>query len=413
MTCFQMLLDAVPTPLQVKDNLVWFYTVLYNDVSQITCRDVMKFFGEMLFGMILHWILLLPLLAYTMVFYWRHLCDTRKHKNIVKWFCPHLKSSKHFLPGSGVTKLRIVFMSGRVLDIEANSFWSVRDLKNEICRLEEISVFQMRMYVGCDELRDDMFLSESGSTQFTLVLRSVECGKWLEHLSKGTACDLKDACDEVRSSKECVLAAVRLHSWQSLKHSPEFQDDEDVAMAAVYNDGFALVNVSARLRTKPQVALAAISRDRESMSMKTLEPLRSDKEFLRRAYWVSTLDCKEDQRLRQEDIGPFETWDDILFKHHVCLQRIFWRALHNELRKNRLAHNVFSTVAPLLYPLLVHAIANTSSFPWWKLCMFSYIPCIGSFYLLEPGFHEMHVEFVKWIAGPLENPRRSCCRCCQ
>merc|ERR1712232_820602 len=104
-----------------------------------------------------------------------------------------------------------------------------------------MSFFQIRLFTCCDELHDDMFLSESGSSQYTVAVRSVECGNWFKQLSEDAHCNLIAASDEVRSSKECVLAAVRRNSWQSLKHAPDFQDDEDVAAAAVHADGLSLM----------------------------------------------------------------------------------------------------------------------------------------------------------------------------
>lgn len=409
MAPFHALIEMLPTRHQVKNHVCGLLTMIYKDLSGITWCDVMTFLGEALLGMILHWILWLPLLAYAIVFYCRFFCDTRKFKRMINWLCPYLSSSEHVWPRYAGFKVNIGFMSGRMLKIDANTLWTIRDLKNEVARLEDISFFQVRLFASCDEILDNMFLS-SGSTEYVAVLRSVECGKWFQQLSEGAQSNLMDASDEVRSSKDCVLAAVSQNSWQSLKHAPDFHDDEDVATAAVRADGFSLIAVSARLRIKPRVALAAICRDRESLSC-VPGPLRSDRDFLRRAYWVSSLDCKEDQRLRQEDLGTSETWEDVLFQHHGCLQRAFWKSLHKELRKRSLSGNMISTVMPLLCPVLVHAIANTSSFSWWHVAMLVWIPTWFSFFLLEPVFSSMHVNFVKWIAGPLDNLRRSSCRC--
>jgi hypothetical protein len=242
----------------------------------------------------------------------------------------------------------------------------------------------------------------------------VECGKWLEELAQGTVCSLKEACDEVRASKECVLAAVRQNSWQSLKHAPQLQDDDDVALAAVRTDGLALVVVSARLRNKPQVALAAIARDRESMAY-LREPLRSDREFLRRAYWVSTLDCAASQRLKKEELGLFETWEDILFKQCSSLGKMFWECLHQELRKRSFTLNIMSSVMPVVFPAFITIFSSTqpSQYSWWQVFLALWGPMFAIWILLAPVFNEMHVDFVKWIAGPLENPRRFCCRCCE
>jgi len=33
-------------------------------------------------------------------------------------------------------------------------------------------------------------------------------------------------------------------------------------------------------------------------------------------------------------------------------------------------------------------------------------------FLLGPLMARMHVDFVNWVAGPITNPRRSVCRCC-
>lgn len=376
--------------------------------AKMALLGVIDFFANLVVMLMFHWILLLPLLVYALGFYWRLLCDTRNYKSMIRWLFSRFTAPERAWRGSDRINVSIAFMSGRVLNIEASTLWSIRDLKIEVCQLEGVPLFQLRMFAGGDEIHDEVFLSESKNMQYTVVLRSLECGKWLEQLSAGNACSLKDASDEIRASKECVLAAVRRNTWQSLKYSPEYHDDEEVAMAAVRTDGLALVAVSSRLRTKPEVALAAIGRDRESMCA-VPEPLRSDREFLRRSYWVSTLDCRKNQRLKQEELGSFESWEDVLYKHNGSLRRVPWKYIHEELRKDNLPSNLVGSYLPFCVPFLMHVYAGDSKLPYWHAFVAMSFPTVVSICAIRPVFHEMHVEFVKWVAGPLEDLRKSCC----
>merc|ERR1712048_885599 len=107
-----------------------------------------------------------------------------------------------------------------------------------------------------------------------------------------------------------------------------------------------------------------------------------------------------EERFQQEELGAFETWDDILFKRHGCLQRVFWKCLHKELRKGTRASNILFSAFQLL--VLIHGIGSLSilqvSLMYWILAMALHYPG-------ELVFHEKHADFVNYIAGPLEKVR--------
>jgi len=195
------------------------------------------------------------------------------------------------------------------------------------------------------EVHDGALLERCGSTEFTLVLRSKACAEWLEQFAKNEACLLKDACEEVRSNKECMLAAAKVSEINgaigSLVSSLAMCDDKEVVMAAVQMHGLCLFAATPRLRRDPEVALAAIRKDRESL-MAVLEPVRSDPAFLRHAYWTSSLDSKKEDKSSlaaglakaawHAPVGTPETWEEILGQGQGRVQRALWSILHNRLR---------------------------------------------------------------------------------
>merc|ERR1712178_457725 len=101
-------------------------------------------------------------------------------------------------------------------------------------------------------------------------------------------------------------------------------------MNAVQQDGLSLLVASFRLRADLDIALAALSRDRESI-VAVCEPLRSEAEFLRRAYWASSLDCRPEARLSGTERSTFEQWDLLLYQNNGVLS-LFYCFLHEHLR---------------------------------------------------------------------------------
>ncbi len=60
--------------------------------------------------------------------------------------------------------------------------------------------------------------------------------------------------------KQLAIAAVQVDAWQ-LENYPEFQDDNDVVLAAVQNKGATIQFASARLKSDKKTVIAAIKND--------------------------------------------------------------------------------------------------------------------------------------------------------
>jgi len=367
---------------------------------------------EALITTLLDWLLLIPVSVYLMVYFCRHGVEqaTRLWPRAAGW-------QLIWDQGDDI-KLAITSMSGRSVQVDANSTWNIHDVKQSLAVTmacgcaEDVAANQMRLFTGCVELSDDSLLDPSGPTELSLILRSRECAEWLDKLLQGTSCNLKDASEDVRSSKECVVAAVR-SSALALKQVPGFNDDGDVVMAAVQNDGLSLFIASFRLRADPDVALAAVGRDRESLQA-VCEPLRRSAEFLRRAYWVSSLDCKPDERFDQHDCGLWEKWEDILYLEHGCLQQKLFSALHKHLRQSRSFLSMwrcFCSLAPLLFPNFPPKDEFFWGHPWLGVFLIYMMVFIVAERMIQRPMSTMHVDFVNYMAGPLLNARRSSNSC--
>jgi hypothetical protein len=62
------------------------------------------------------------------------------------------------------------------------------------------------------------------------------------------------------NEKEIAIAAVSTDGWQ-LENYPTFQDDDDVVLAAVKNEGASIQFASERLKSDKKTVLAAIKND--------------------------------------------------------------------------------------------------------------------------------------------------------
>jgi len=329
----------------------------------------------------------------------------------------YIKSRVRYLPLSQNNcddiELTIMLMSGHSEQVRAKHSWTVQDVKQWLAAnmsrnsAESIPANQMRLFDSCRELCDDAPIDQSVCQQLSLIVRSQDCAEWLDKLHQGSSCDLKGASESVRSSKECVLAAARLAGFQTLKQSPEFQDDNDVVMAAVQNDGLSLSAASFRLRADAAVALAAIGRDRESL-VTVCQPLRNDGEFLQRAYWVSSLDSKPLERLSQKEGGNFETWEDILYGERNTVKAKLWSAVHLRLRERKLCQ-MLSTVGSMLTPFLIGKPGSGFFFghPFWGYMIMYMTALLLGCFILKGVFANMPVDFVMLVADPLSNARRS------
>jgi len=373
-------------------------------------------FGGLLGGVVsflFDWLLMLASSLYLEVYVCQH---ALKQVN-------NLRSRARCLPlfkykGDDI-QLTITLMSGRSEEVRAKHSWSIHDMKEWLAAnmwresTGATPANQIRLFDGCRELCDDAPIDHSMCTQLSLIVRSRECAEWLDKLHQGSFCDLKSASESVRRSKECVLAAAHLSGLQTLQQVPQFQDDDDVVMAAVQNDGLALSAASFRLRTDTAIALLAVGRDRESL-VTVCEPLRSDPEFLRRAYWVSTLDCKPLDRLSQNEGGNFQTWEDVLYGARSTLKVMLWSTLHQRLRERNPAFHMLSTVGSILLPILVGRQMEGAFFghPFWGIMIICMAVILLGSFILKGMVANMLVDFVMLIAGPLTNPRRSSCRCC-
>jgi hypothetical protein len=267
----------------------------------------------------------------------------------------------------------------------------------------------MRLFAGCVEVNNETLLVSCDTSHFTLTLRSQQCAEWLDRLSKGFQCDLQDASEEVRASKECVLAAVQQSGQEALMHAPSFQDDKDVVMAAVQNDGLSLFKASWRLRADADVALAAARKDRASLAA-VFEPLRSDPEFLRRAYWVSSLDCKPNGREFTNLLGWEKgfTWENVLCEQCGPHLAKFWAVLYDLvlMKRGSIVANML-TIANCFFPFMwsYFGVRVLGHGIWMHI--FSLL-CV--FFLLRRVVARMHVDLVNFMAGPLPSPRGECYR---
>jgi hypothetical protein len=385
--------------------------VSFEPISLLRCC----LFGvlEALVMVICDWLLMLASSLYLVVYVCRH-----AQTHMVK-----LRSRARYLPltqyNDDDIPLNITMMSGHSEEVRAKRHWSIHDVKDWLAANmyresgEAIPANQMRLFDGCHELHDDSKVEQCPGTQLTLMLRSGECAQWLDRLHQDSSCDLIGANESVRSSKECVLASARLSGTGTLEQVPNFKDDDDVVMAAVQNDGLSLSLASFRLRADAAIALCAVGRDRESL-VTICEPLRSDPKFLRRAYWVSTLDCKPLERLTLKEGGNFQTWQDVLYGDSSTLRAKLWSAVHLKLRERNPAFNMLSSVMPVFLPFLTGK--QTYDF-------FGH-PILGAFvvymivlflcaFIMNAVVSSMLVDFVRLVAGPLTNPQRSSCRCCK
>ena len=62
------------------------------------------------------------------------------------------------------------------------------------------------------------------------------------------------------NEKEIAIAAVKVDGWQ-LENYPEFQDDNDVVLVAVKNEGATIQFASERLKSDKKTVIAAIKND--------------------------------------------------------------------------------------------------------------------------------------------------------
>eukprot|EP00439_Symbiodinium_sp_Y106_P083240 s377_g23.t1 len=201
----------------------------------------------------------------------------------------------------------VTTLSGESYQLQADPTWASRDLKMAVKTASGIRLREQRLVCGTQELPEDLPLASlcpsNEMMSVTLIRRPAEQVQLLEDLqdSHHPKRVLREAPAKFRSDREVVLTAVvRDASCLSLaeealqkcrefaltladrngmvlKYCTAFQDDPEVCMAAVKQDGFALQYASAVLRKSKAVVLAAVGRDGLALEFAAAE-LRQDKE---------------------------------------------------------------------------------------------------------------------------------------
>lgn len=303
-------------------------------------------------------------------------------------------------------------MSGRTVSLEATETWNILEVKQALAGLDVAPANQIRLLNGCNEMEDSDLIGACGARQFSLIQRSQQCAEWLDRLSQGGGCKLQEASEEIRSSKECVIAAVRISGFVALQSVPAFNDDMDVVMAAVLTDGLSLFVASRRLRADPTVALTAISRNREAI-VAAFEPLRSDPDFLRRAYWASSLDCRSDTRLDGKDLGSLENWENVLYQKRGNVYRTCWSFVHQQLRDSNFAKEFTSPMCSMFTLLGLPRLVKEFHHSWFWLFLVYTAIYVLAWFGFDDVLNNMHVEFAACMAGRLVKPRRSSYKYCE
>jgi hypothetical protein len=65
---------------------------------------------------------------------------------------------------------------------------------------------------------------------------------------------------QFNKAKELAIAVVKADAWQ-LENFPDFQDDNDVVLAAVQTEGATIQFASERLKSDKKTVLAAVKND--------------------------------------------------------------------------------------------------------------------------------------------------------
>lgn len=93
------------------------------------------------------------------------------------------------------------------------------------------------------------------------------CGQIVQHVG-----------DTLKNDKTFILKVVKHDGW-SLKNLEHFKDDYDVVLAAVKNDGFALLHASEKLKATKEIALEAIKQDGRTLKFADAS-LQNDKDVV-------------------------------------------------------------------------------------------------------------------------------------
>ncbi|CAE7923035.1 unnamed protein product [Symbiodinium sp. KB8] len=203
----------------------------------------------------------------------------------------------------------ITTLSGESYQLQADPTWASRDLKMAVKTASGIRLREQRLVCGTKELPEDLPLASlcpsDEMMSVTLIRRPAEQVQLLEDLqdSHHPKRVLREAPAKFRSDREVVLTAVVRdasclsladktlqqcrefalnladRNGMALKYCTAFQDDLEVCMAAVKQDGFALQYASAALRKSKAVVLAAVGRDGLALEFAAPE-LRQDKEVV-------------------------------------------------------------------------------------------------------------------------------------
>lgn len=290
--------------------------------------------------------------------------------------------------GAWKIQVQVTLLSGRSVVINADSSWCIHNVKESLERSEGIPAAAQRLLQDSLVVSGETFLCEvSGGAcvDFVLLTRSAECIKFLEKLASGQT-TLESVPPSLCTDRECVLAAVKL-SGSLLKYAPCFCDDAEVVRAAVQSDGTVLALASMRLRADAAIAAMAVSRNAEALLAIT-EPLCSDEEFLRCAWWLSSLD-RQGGMVTDVD----EVWQSRLYQQRSPMRNRFWSGLHRNLRKSAASSDLAVIIAILFLSKL-----SFSSY----LILAVTLACYPLWAIIVRRFHDrMHEVLVDHMTRPM------------
>ena len=160
-------------------------------------------------------------------------------------------------------------------------------------------------YYASDELKNDKEFILAAMEQWwweAIKYASYELKndkEFMLFVMKGRPYTFRYASNALMHDRDTVMAAVT-ESWKVLKDMPMYNDDKEVIMTAVVQDGWALEYASDRLKNDKEVVMAAIAQNGCTLRYASDE-LKSDREVVMAAVTNNGL-ALEYSKLKDDDI---------------------------------------------------------------------------------------------------------------
>jgi hypothetical protein len=167
-------------------------------------------------------------------------------------------------------ELQVRSMSDVICCLQADTLWSVRDVKLAIQDLAKIPVEEQRLICEATEMLNWEPLSShasEGVLDITLLRREIKNPIWYGRVTghKGDGERLAYAPESIRNDRQVVLAAVQNCGSAVQFAGDRFRGDREVWCTAVNNDGTVLRFAPPAIRQDREVVLLAVTQAGETL----------------------------------------------------------------------------------------------------------------------------------------------------